>query len=208
VRRALTPVVMADTMAQRKWSAPPVMGALVGRAPPSAALPPAMPSMPSPAAMGPPPSPKAAAPQGEAMKKRKRAARDEAPGDELGAVFGRQLASGLWDDAALGADDDLRRLRATARVLRTLVERGVDTMHALYGVPLRKALEAVVAAVAALAAQDAATCERALGAAWLLAMGPRTRAAVEAAVRHGGYATLGSMAGDAARVRAWVLGPA
>ena len=106
--------------------------------------------------------------------------------DELGAVFGRQLASGLWDDAALGADNDLRRLRATARVLRLLVERGVDTTHGLYGVPLRKALEAVVTAAAALAAQDAATCERALGAAWLLAMGPRTRAAIEAAIGVGG----------------------
>jgi Ca-activated chloride channel family protein len=217
VRRGLTPAVMADMMAQRKRAAPPKMGAPLG-AVMSRMAPSAMPAMPSPAAMAPPPSsPKGAAPQGEAMKKRKLEARDEAdagmcaeeaPGDELGAVFGRQLASGLWDDAALGADNDLRRLRATARVLRTLVERGVDTTHALYGVPLRKALEAVVAAVGSLAAQDAATAERALGAAWLLAMGPRTRAAVEAAIGHGGYATLGPMAGDAARVRAWVLGPA
>jgi Ca-activated chloride channel family protein len=125
--------------------------------------------------------------------------------DELGGLFGRQLASGLWDDAKLGADGDLRRLRATVAVLRTLVERGVDTTHALYGAPLRKALEAVVTAAAALAAQDAATCERALGAAWLLAMGPRTRAAVEAAIAAGAYPTLAAMAGDAARVRAWVL---
>lgn len=131
----------------------------------------------------------------------------ERGGDELGALFGRQLASGLWDDAALGAESELRRLRATARVLKTLVERGVDTTHGLYGVPLRKALEAVVAAAAALSAQDPAACERALGAAWLLAMGPRTRAAVEAAITGGGYATLAAMLGDAPRVRAWVLDP-
>ncbi len=125
--------------------------------------------------------------------------------DEPGAVFGRQLASGLWDDAALGADNELRRLRATAQVLRLLVERGVNTTHALYGVPLRKALEAVVTAAVALVGQDAATCERALGAAWLLAMGPRTRAAIEAAMAGGGFATLAALAGDAAKVRAWVL---
>ncbi|MDO9017920.1 MAG: VIT domain-containing protein [Deltaproteobacteria bacterium] len=212
---------------------PRAFDALMSPAPAAMARP-AMKAAPAPAPMAPLP-PKGAAPQGEAAKKRKMVAREEsddaysalsdsedlamfeagevaapaeaAPVDDLGAVFGRQLASGLWDDAALGADNDLRRLRATARVLRTLVERGVDTTHALYGVPLRKALEAVVVAAASLAAQDAATCERALGAAWLLAMGPRTRAAVEAAIGHGGYATLGPMAGDAARVRAWVLGP-
>lgn len=131
----------------------------------------------------------------------------EGGGDALGALFGRQLASGLWDDAALGAESELRRLRATARVLKTLVEQGVDTTHGLYGVPLRKALEAVVAAAAALAAQDQAACERALGAAWLLAMGPRTRAAVEAAITGGGYPALAAMLGDAPRVRAWVLDP-
>ena len=126
-------------------------------------------------------------------------------GDELGALFGRQLASGLWDDATLGAESELRRLRATAGVLKTLVERGVDTTHGLYGVPLRKALEAVVAAAAALSAQDPAACELALGAAWLLAMGPRTRAAVEAAIHGGGHPALAAMLGDAPKVRAWVL---
>jgi len=131
----------------------------------------------------------------------------ERGGDELGALFGRQLASGLWDDATLGAESELRRLRATARVLKTLVERGVDTTHGLYGVPLRKALEAVVAAAAALSAQDPAACERALGAAWLLAMGPRTRAAVEAAITGGRYPALAAMLGDAPRLRAWVLDP-
>jgi Ca-activated chloride channel family protein len=129
----------------------------------------------------------------------------KAAADDLGAVFGRQLASGLWDDAALGADTELRRLRATAAVLRALVAQGVDTTHALYGVPLRKAIEAVVAAVASVGAQDPVAGERALAAAWLLAMGPRTRAAVEATIARGAYATLGPMAGDAARVRAWVL---
>lgn len=176
-------------------------------------------------AMGPPPAPApAAAPMAppKAAKMMERAEMDfermdfmaeeaapmaEGGGDALGALFGRQLASGLWDDATLGAESELRRLRATARVLKALVEQGVDTTHGLYGVPLRKALEAVVAAAATLSAQDQAACERALGAAWLLAMGPRTRAAVEAAITGGGYPALAAMLGDAPRVRAWVLDP-
>jgi len=167
-------------------------------------------------AMGPPPAPAPMAPP-KAGKMMERAEMDfmaeeaapmmERGGDELGALFGRQLASGLWDDATLGAESELRRLRATAKVLKTLVERGVDTTHGLYGVPLRKALEAVVAAAAALSSQDPAACERALGAAWLLAMGPRTRAAVEAAITGGVYPALAAMLGDAPRVRAWVLDP-
>jgi Ca-activated chloride channel family protein len=162
-------------------------------------------------AMAPPPAAAARPPLlGRAMRFAFDAMESEAapmmrePVDALGALFGRQLASGLWDDATLGAEGALRRLRATAKVLETLVEQGVDTTHPLYGVPLRKALEAVVAAVATLATQDPAACERALGAAWLLAMGPRTRAAIEAAIASGPYPTLGPMVGDAAKVRAWV----
>ncbi|MBK8696746.1 MAG: VWA domain-containing protein [Deltaproteobacteria bacterium] len=172
-------------------------------------------------AMAPPPAPAPMAPpkaakmmdampmedEADAFMEDEAAPMAEGGGDALGALFGRQLASGLWDDAALGAESELRRLRATAKVLKTLVERGVDTTHGLYGVPLRKALEAVVAAVAALSAQDPAACERALGAAWLLAMGPRTRAAVEAAITGGGHPALAAMLGDAPRVRAWVLDP-
>lgn len=183
------------------------------QAPPPA--PAAMGGMPLPmpsarlAEMAPPASPakpKAAAPR--SGREEAAEGRAQEPADDLGALFGRQLASGLWDDAALGAEGELRQLRATARVLRTLVERGVDTTHPLYGAPLRKALEAVAAAAAALVAQDAAAVERALGAAWLLAVGPRTRATVEAAIGGGGFAALAAMAGDAARVRAWVLDPA
>ncbi len=168
-------------------------------------------SAPRASAMAPPPAPAAMmAVLGRARKFAFDAMESEAapmmkePIDELGALFGRQLASGLWDDATLGAEGELRRLRATAKVLKTLVEQGVDTTHPLYGVPLRKALEAVVAAVATLATEDRAACERALGAAWLLAMGPRTRAAIEAAIASGAYPTLGPMVGDAAKVRAWL----
>ncbi|MDB4932343.1 MAG: von Willebrand factor type domain protein, partial [Myxococcaceae bacterium] len=167
-------------------------GARKRAAPPAGAAPPLM--QPAPMMMvqaarmmmppAPPPAPQGA--RSERAKMKKEAARDavydagdelgmpaeqaapapaKGAADDLGAVFGRQLASGLWDDAALGADSELRRLRATAAVLRALVAQGVDTTHELYGVPLRKAIEAVVAAVAALGAHDPAG-ERALAAAW------------------------------------------
>jgi Ca-activated chloride channel family protein len=198
---------------------PGAPGPMLGGAAPSAkkrAMPPkdmamlaprasAMAPPPAPAPMGPPPArARATGRTMDFMPAEAEAAPMQESVDELGALFGRQLASGLWDDATLGAEGELRRLRATAKVLKTLVEQGVDTTHPLYGVPLRKALEAVVAAVATLSTQDRAACERALAAAWLLAMGPRTRAAIEAAIASGGYPTLGPMVGDAAKVRAWV----
>lgn len=212
VRRGFGGQSVNKTSAMRPGASAPMAGGIAPSARKRAMPPKDMAASASKAsAMAPPP---AAAPMqsvlGRAMKFAFDAIESEEaplmvePVDELGALFGRQLASGLWDDATLGAEGELRRLRATAKVLETLVSQGVDTTHPLYGVPLRKALEAVVAAVATLSTQDRAACERALGAAWLLAMGPRTRAAIEAAIASGPYPTLGPMVGDAAKVRAWL----
>lgn len=135
----------------------------------------------------------------ESAKAKKEAHR----GIDLGALFGRQLASGLWDDASLGADGDARRLRATVAVLRTLLAQGVDTAHALYGAQVRKALEAVVAAVAATGAREKDLGERALGLAWLLATGARTRSAVEGAVATAGFTELSARLKEPAKLREW-----
>ncbi len=123
---------------------------------------------------------------------------------DLGALFARQLASGLWDDPSLGADGPARRLRATARALQRLAREGVDTTHALYGAPLRKALEAVAALAATLAASEAALCELALAAAWTLATGQRTRDALSAAIEKGGYPALTSLRQNPVALRRWV----
>lgn len=124
---------------------------------------------------------------------------------DLGALFGRQLASGLWDDASLGADGDARRLRATVAVLRALLAQGVDTAHALYGAQVRKALEAVVAVVAAVGAREKELAERALGLAWLLATGARTKSAVEGAVTAAGFTELGARLKEPAKLREWAV---
>ena len=124
---------------------------------------------------------------------------------DVGGLFGQQLASGLWDDASLGKDGEARRLRATVAVLRAMLEAGVDTAHALYGAQVRKALEAVVTAVGALGAGEKELGERALGLAWLLATGARTRSAVEGAVAKAGYTDLAARTKEPAQLRAWVM---
>ncbi len=120
--------------------------------------------------------------------------------DDLGSVFARQLASGLWDDASLGPASDARVQGATLAVLRRLLVEGVDTSHPLFGAPLRKALEALAGA-----APDAAVAEPLLALAWLLATGARTRAAITAAITRAGLADLSARLADPAALRAWAL---
>jgi Ca-activated chloride channel family protein len=121
--------------------------------------------------------------------------------DDLGAVFARQLASGLWDDPSLGAASELRTHQATLAVLRRLLAEGVDTSHPLYGSPLKKALEAL----AVLTIADAGLAERLLGVALLLASGARTRALLLVAVRRAGLYRLTGELSDPAALRAWAL---
>ncbi len=124
---------------------------------------------------------------------------------DLGTLFARQLASGLWDDAAIPGDAAQRTLLATARVLTRLVAEGVDTTHALYGAPLRKALEAVAALAKTLLDRDPRRCELALGAALVLATGQRTRSALLAAIDPARCPTLDAKRSDPAALRAWIL---
>lgn len=119
---------------------------------------------------------------------------------DLGALFGRQLALGLWDDASLGAAGPERQVRTTVAVLRVLLSQGIDTAHPLYGTQVRKAIEAV-AAMAGL--PNRALLERALGLAWLLATGARTRNAVESAVTAVGFTDLSARLKDPAALRQW-----
>lgn len=140
-----------------------------------------------------------------ARDKAKKSERAKEPVEELGALFARQLASGLWDDASLSGSVEARTLRATARVLVRLVSEGVDTTHALYGTPLRKALEAVAAAVKGLFATEARLCEVALGAALILATGARTRGALTAAIVAAQCPDLEARRADQGALRAWVL---
>ena len=77
----------------------------------------------------------------------------EAAGEDIGAMFARQLASGLWEGGS-GSDED--RLAATATCLSRCAREGIDTSHAVYGAQVTKAVDAALAAAETLAKKGAA----------------------------------------------------
>jgi Ca-activated chloride channel family protein len=107
---------------------------------------------------------------------------DKDAGDALRALLGAKLASGLWDENDPTADENLRRARATARRLLELASLGITAAHPLHGAQIKKAVEALLALVPQLpnTKDDAKVAELALGAAWLVSSGRRTRHTIEA----------------------------
>ena len=96
-------------------------------------------------------------------------------------LLGRQLASGLWAGTGAGAEP-VRQARATALALLELLRQGITSGHALHGAQVKKAVEALLALVPQLGgAPDVA--ELALGVAWLVAAGPRTRGRIAQAAQ-------------------------
>jgi Ca-activated chloride channel family protein len=117
----------------------------------------------------------------------------------------QQLASGLWDDPNSDDDEEVRRARATARALLTLLQAGVTTHHPVYGAQIKKAVEALVQLAHQLVPHAAQVAEWALGAAWLVASGQRTRREIEAIIaRHAVLSTLRSHLGNASAIRLYV----
>jgi Ca-activated chloride channel family protein len=104
-----------------------------------------------------------------------------APEDPVRALLERQLASGLWDDAT-APGDPLAQVRATTEALLTLLRVGINSAHALYGAQVKKAVSALARLATTLASRDPELAEKALGAAWLVASGRRTRKEVESAI--------------------------
>jgi Ca-activated chloride channel family protein len=106
--------------------------------------------------------------------------RPGAPAEDIGAVFARQLASGLWEDADAS---DKGRMMVTTMCLVRCVREGIDTSHAVYGAQLTKAVEALSAVVEPLAAKgevDAALITHALLAMAAVSTGKRARARLAA----------------------------
>ena len=106
--------------------------------------------------------------------------------DPVPVLLGRQGAGGLWD----GPDPVL----ATARALLELFDLGITATHAVHGALVKKAIEAV------LAAPPSASRALALGVAWLLASGRRTRDAIALAAQAHPEVALGDEAGVRARI--------
>ncbi len=96
-------------------------------------------------------------------------------------LLSRQLANGLWEGAGEGPES-VRRARATALALLTLLREGITSSHPLHGPQVKKAVEALLSLAASLSG-DAQVVELALGVAWLASAGPRTRGRIEQAAK-------------------------
>ncbi|HRI67209.1 MAG TPA: VIT and VWA domain-containing protein [Polyangium sp.] len=115
-----------------------------------------------------PPAPKVAAP-----------AVDAPAVNDLGSVFARQLASGLWESRD-GSDKGY--LLATTAVLERCVREGIDTSHAVYGAQVIKAVDALCPLVEknALAGTDDNEVIRSLLVMAAVSTGKRARTRLEA----------------------------
>ncbi|RKH24663.1 VWA domain-containing protein [Corallococcus praedator] len=101
--------------------------------------------------------------------------------EDVGSVLGRQLANGLWAGTGEGPEA-VRQARATARVLLVLLREGITSSHPLHGAQVKKAVDALLALASQLT-QAPDVAELALGVAWLVAAGPRTRGRIEQAAK-------------------------
>jgi Ca-activated chloride channel family protein len=123
-----------------------------------------------------PASPASPAPR---MESKRDAAKEKSVANPIvqdpSSTMSQQLASGLWSES-----DDRSAVRDTARALWSLFTQGVTTAHPMYGTPVKKAIEALLDRVKKLAATDESLAAFALGVAWLVATGRRTRGDVEA----------------------------
>lgn len=128
------------------------------------------------------PAPAAAAPaaaDGALGFEEERSAAVPATGEDIGGMFARQLASGLWE----GADgSDAGRLAATTACLVRCVREGIDTSNPIYGAQVTKAVDALSTAAESLAqkGQEDAALIRALLAMAAVSTGKRARARVAA----------------------------
>jgi len=126
------------------------------------------------------------------------------PSSPVVALLSRQLASGLWDEAGSGSAE-VRQARATARALLELLQAGLTTGHPLHGAQVKKAVAALVKLAAEIATSEARVAEFALGVAWLVATGRRTRKEIELVIaRHAAFGTLRPHVGDEQAVRTYI----
>ena len=103
------------------------------------------------------------------------------PTEDVGGILGQQLANGLWAGTGEGPEP-VRQARATARVLLVLLREGITSSHPLHGAQVKKAVDALLALAPQLG-QAPDVAELALGVAWLVAAGPRTRGRIEQAAK-------------------------
>jgi Ca-activated chloride channel family protein len=118
-------------------------------------------------------------------------------GADVNALLSRQLASGLWAGTGSGPEP-VRQARATALALLELLRQGITSNHALHGAQVKKAVEALLSLAAGLTGVPE-VAELALGVAWLVAAGPRTRGRIVQAAQP--LAGLSACIGDEVKLR-------
>jgi Ca-activated chloride channel family protein len=118
-------------------------------------------------------------------------------GAEVTGLLSRQLASGLWAGTGSGPEP-VRQARATALALLELLRQGITSNHALHGAQVKKAVEALLSLAAGLTGVPE-VAELALGVAWLVAAGPRTRSRIVQAAQP--LAGLSACIGDEVKLR-------
>ncbi len=126
---------------------------------------------------------------------------EEAPSSSGGlGLLETQLASGLWQGSG-SEPEPVRQARATALALLELLRQGITSSHPLHGAQVKKAVEALLSLVPQLG--DAPeTAELALGVAWLVASGPRTRGRIAQAAQP--LASLSARLGNEMALRQFV----
>jgi Ca-activated chloride channel family protein len=148
----------------------------------------------APLAQAPAPAPASAMAMGPPPAKKKAL-------DPVVALLSRQAASGLWEEP--GKDP----LATTIDALLALLREGVTGAHPVHGAQIKKAVDALVDALAAgrPAPADQRIVELALALAWLHSTGRRTRRTIEDATRaRQGLDALVATLGDERAVRARV----
>jgi Ca-activated chloride channel family protein len=118
-------------------------------------------------------------------------------GADVTALLSQQLASGLWAGTGSGPEP-VRQARATALALLELLRQGITSNHALHGAQVKKAVEALLSLAAGLTGVPE-VAELALGVAWLVAAGPRTRSRIVQAAQP--LAGLSACIGDEVKLR-------
>ncbi len=120
-------------------------------------------------------------------------------GDPVLGILARQTAVGLWEESGRDIAE------ATTDALLALLRIGLTAAHPIHGAQLKKAVDALLAHLATSTVPPRVR-ELALGVAWLIASGRRTRHAIEDAARGGGadLATLAATLGSEPAVRARV----
>lgn len=124
---------------------------------------------------------------------------EQAPahGADATELLSQQLASGLWAGTGSGPEP-VRQARATALALLELLRQGITSNHPLHGAQVKKAVEALLSLAAGLTGVPE-VAELALGVAWLVAAGPRTRGKIAQAAQP--LPGLSACMGDEAKLR-------